>query len=255
MDGPPGPITANPGASVHGNFANYYSFHPTAERISQMPDGLVAAEASRHHGPDYVALDIGCNSGDLTLELLAYLRRELPTRRIWILGVDLDARLIERARLQNRHPDAVSFECLDFTGPDRGPLLDAYLRQRRVCRFHVTFCFSVTMWIHLNGGDAGLERFLRDVCASSEAVLLEPQPWRCYRNAARRLRRAGLPGFPQLEQLRYRGDPMLHVRAILSEQCGFRELAVSERNDWQRRLLLYARPALSGSSDSAESAL
>ena len=97
------------------------------------------------------------------------------------------------------------------------------------------------MWIHLNRGDAGLERFLRDVCACSESVLVEPQPWRCYRTASRRLRRADLGEFELLPELKYRGDMQVHIEKILQEQCGFKRVEVSEENDWQRRLLFYER--------------
>ena len=46
--------------------------------------------------------------------------------------------------------------------------------------FDLVMVFSVTMWIHLNRGDAGLEEFLGFSCRASRNILLEPQPWKCY---------------------------------------------------------------------------
>ena len=85
-------------------------------------------------------------------------------------------------------------------------MLAAYLERttgRR--RFDVAFCFSTTMWVHLNHGDAGLEALLRTLAAWADSVVVEPQPWKCYRNAARRMKRANVDDpFPHLQHLRYR---------------------------------------------------
>lgn len=97
------------------------------------------------------------------------------------------------------------------------------------------------MWIHLNKGDEGLEKFLVDVCSMSEIVLIEPQPWRCYRNASRRLRRANLGEFSHLQGLQMRGDIDAHIERILRENCGFGKIIESEENDWSRKLLLYKK--------------
>lgn len=97
------------------------------------------------------------------------------------------------------------------------------------------------MWIHLNHGDVGLERFLVDLCSCSDELLVEPQPWRCYRSAARRLRRANLGDFPLLEQLQMRGDMQQHIEKILGGKCGFGKLEVTEENGWHRRLVLFER--------------
>ena len=47
--------------------------------------------------------------------------------------------------------------------------------------FDLVMCFSVTMWIHLNRGDKGLAEFLGLCCSLSRNVLVEPQPWKCYK--------------------------------------------------------------------------
>lgn len=50
----------DPGASRHGNFINYYKFHPANERICQLPQGVWF---SQHPDRKYIALDVGCNAG------------------------------------------------------------------------------------------------------------------------------------------------------------------------------------------------
>lgn len=50
----------DPGASRHGNFMNYYTFHPAEERARQLPRGVWRPS---HSDRKYLGLDIGCNSG------------------------------------------------------------------------------------------------------------------------------------------------------------------------------------------------
>jgi hypothetical protein len=37
------------------------------------------------------------------------------------------------------------------------------------------------MWIHLNHGDDGLWAFLEQVSSMTDHLIVEPQPWKCYR--------------------------------------------------------------------------
>lgn len=50
----------DPGASRHGNFMNYYQFHPAEERVRQLPPGVWRVD---HPARKYAVLDIGCNAG------------------------------------------------------------------------------------------------------------------------------------------------------------------------------------------------
>ncbi len=52
----------------------------------------------------------------------------------------------------------------------------------------MTHRFSITKWIHLNGGDAKLETFFQRVhrvLARGGAFILEPQAWDTYGKAKR----------------------------------------------------------------------
>lgn len=50
----------DPGASKHGNFMNYYQFHPAEERVRQLPHGVWRVA---HPARKYAGLDVGCNAG------------------------------------------------------------------------------------------------------------------------------------------------------------------------------------------------
>ncbi|XP_011643723.1 probable RNA methyltransferase CG11342 isoform X2 [Pogonomyrmex barbatus] len=180
---------------------------------------------------------------DLTYILRDFLEETMSQNQpeISLIGIDLDPILIERARERNPRPDCVTFECLDFLSEDCGEILRGYLARMNKTRFDVAFCFSITMWIHLNHGDDGLEAFLRRVCELAEMIVVEPQPWRCYRNASRRLRRAKSEDFPLLKELKYTGDPSKHIENILTRLCDFRRVTVTAGNDWGRMLLIYER--------------
>ncbi|XP_076549145.1 putative RNA methyltransferase CG11342 isoform X2 [Osmia lignaria lignaria] len=230
----------DPGASRHGNFMNYYQFHPAEERVRQLPCGVWR---SAHPDRKYVGLDVGCNAGDLTFVLHDFLEKALSADQaeISLLGVDLDPILIERARERNPRPDRIIFECLDFLTEDRNRTLYEYLRRFEKSRFDVVFCFSITMWIHLNYGDKGLIEFLQKACSIAEMIVIEPQLWKCYRNASRRLRRSTAEDFPLLKTLKLTGDPATHIENILTGLCNFRRVTVTVDNEWKRRLLIYAR--------------
>ena len=50
----------------------------------------------------------------------------------------------------------------------------------------MVLCLSLTKWVHLNDGDAGLIRLFERVHAllrPGGRFLLEPQPWRSYKSA------------------------------------------------------------------------
>jgi len=52
-------------------------------------------------------------------------------------------------------------------------------------RYDVTLCFSVTKWIHLHGGDEGLNQLFENLIALTKPgglLIIEYQPWKSYEN-------------------------------------------------------------------------
>lgn len=125
---------------------------------------------------------------------------------------------------------------------ERDRILTSYLMsQGGRKRFDIVFCFSTTMWIHLNHGDAGLESLLTCLASWADNVIIEPQPWKCYRNAARRLRRANRPPFPFFESLIYRSNVHDHIENVFRNRLGMELHAHLGHSEWQRPVLWYRR--------------
>ncbi|XP_043489393.1 probable RNA methyltransferase CG11342 [Polistes fuscatus] len=236
-------IKADPGASRYGNFMNYYQFHSAEERVRQLPRDVWQSVRSDRK---YVGLDIGCNAGELTYKLYDFFNVNLTNCEeerldIFLLGIDLDPILIERSRKSNPRPDRITFEYGEFLSSECDPTISRYLRKLGRTHFDVVFCFSISMWIHLNHGDDGLVEFFRKACSICDTIVVEPQPWKCYRNASRRLRLANLEDFPLIKKLERKGDMSEQIELILTNLCNFRKVIVTCSNDWQRKIMIFAK--------------
>ncbi|GJE84271.1 S-adenosyl-L-methionine-dependent methyltransferase [Phanerochaete sordida] len=76
-------------------------------------------------------------------------------------------------------PHNVTFRAADWVAAEVAEDAEGY---------DVVVAFSISKWIHLNGGDEGLMRFFRRVHAvlrSGGVFVLEPQPWDTYGKAKR----------------------------------------------------------------------
>jgi len=186
----------------HGNYIQYYGYR-NDEKFKDYRVGLIKKEWV--NGLD--VLDIGCNTGHLTL-LVA---RDLKPRKI--VGVDIDEHLISLAQRNIRHycPTERNFpeSFAKLYGPLRAPFVntgqattggkefpenvcfiqgnyvfscDDYL-DRQEPEYDTVIAFSVTKWVHLNNGDLGMKRFFRRIYRQLRPggrLLLEPQPWKSY---------------------------------------------------------------------------
>lgn len=238
-------IITDPGAAPYGNFINYYSFNPPEERLRLIPASLLQDLRLKEDHGDTLILDVGCNSGDLSVALYKHLVQEpacaedSESSKVHILGFDLDETLIQRAQQSNPLPDFLSFIPLDVT-EDTQQLQD-YLRQHDSSHFHLCVCLAVTMWVHLNHGDSGLLKMLSHLASISQHLLLEVQPWKCYRSAARRLRKLGRSDFEHFKTLKIQGDIAEHVREHLEKHCSMELVQVFGCTTWSRKLVLFKK--------------
>lgn len=79
---------------LYGNFSDYYSFNGDLGRVEKVKDVIMEMEKERKE--EYYVLDIGCNSGVLTFELLKMCLQAM--KNIHILGIDIDEKLICKAK-------------------------------------------------------------------------------------------------------------------------------------------------------------
>jgi SAM-dependent methyltransferase len=184
---------------VYGNFQSYYDFHPAVARSALLPKDLFRILWKEQGSPTTFKLfDVGCNEGDLTLMLLRLAREQLPDDvHVVAFGVDIDTILIERARkkgvelLSSMLNAEAKFVAADFMLDNNNYNLSHYTG-----KLNFVSIFSVTMWVHLNHGDAGLRLFFDRACAllaSKGVILVEPQSWRSYKTARKRALKLQLP--------------------------------------------------------------
>ncbi|XP_068121205.1 RNA 5'-monophosphate methyltransferase [Hyperolius riggenbachi] len=240
----------DPGAVPYGNFPNYYSFHPAESRLSLLPPGqlvqLLRGEKGGGERP-LLALDVGCNTGELSIGLYNHLRKPQEgseeLQDVHFLCCDIDSDLITRAKTANLSPDSITFCSLDIMDPSSLAVLQNFLGKFGRSTFDIGFCMSITMWIHLNHGDNGLVEFLKRLTALCDYLLVEPQPWKCYRSAARRLRKLGKQDFDHFHTLSIRGAMDEQITNILTRHGGSDIVHRFGNTSWDRSLLLYKNRA------------
>ncbi|XP_034230987.1 probable RNA methyltransferase CG11342 isoform X2 [Thrips palmi] len=232
----------DPGAVLLGNFINYYEFHPPEERLKLLPSHLWETKGNE----PYTCLDIGCNSGDLTSRVYECITNSFASgeaspsgskNTCSMLGIDVDPVLIERAQEKNKYVGQITYKCVDFMDDNKSEVIRSHLANDDA-RFDVIFCFSVTMWIHLNHGDNGLNKFLREISEMSKMLVLEPQPWKCYKSAVKRLKRCN-KSFPYFQKLSIRENVEEHIEQYLLETCNFHKVYESPDSKWGRKLMFF----------------
>lgn len=180
----------------YGNFRNYYTFHPPSNRIQRLGEILDyvvenrkseklakrpktdAADSSVVKEDNFLYCDVGCNEGDLTMEVSSAIQSRLADGiNMNTAGVDLDGTLIERANIKVKESksgtkaeffkaDVCALDQLDGSVPDGLDLLSL---------------FSTTMWLHIHAGDDGFREIIKKLCAKTRRFfLIEPQPSKWY---------------------------------------------------------------------------
>ncbi|XP_063933698.1 uncharacterized protein LOC135145505 isoform X2 [Zophobas morio] len=189
----------------YGNYAGYYGYRLTKE--GTLGDRLKIINPNLFEGKKI--LDVGCNTGLVAI----YIAQNLYPKSV--CGVDLDQILIKKAwgnlRWQSssyyyqKETDSyiqfpISFlinlgtipidsDEEDFPGNVKF-ICKNFLDWEPVTLYDTILCFSVTKWIHLNWGDAGIKKLFSNIWGTLEDgghLILEPQPWSSYRSKKRRL--------------------------------------------------------------------
>ncbi len=191
----------NISAHKHGNYHKYYDFHPVTSRTSLMEtSGMFLKMWQAQNEPSVFALlDIGCNEGDLSVGVLKMAVNELPCHvKCILLGVDIDSSLIDLAvnkYVNDETKSHTTFKALNFMdSASVKEYFDSYFVEQNISGFNFASMFSITMWIHLNHNDEGLKQFIAQGVALLSplgSILVEPQPWKCYKAANKRCRKLG----------------------------------------------------------------
>ena len=198
-------------AHKYGNYHKYYTFHPSSARSNFFASGnmFLRLWEAQDRPNDFRILDIGCNEGNLSIDILEQAKKELPsTVNCSLLGIDIDSSLIELANTKYVDSDGVNhriqFSPVNFMDSEATcTFMDTFFAQK--CRaedttdvvrgFNIVCLFSITMWIHLNHDDKGLIDCLQratELLTPLGSLVVEPQPWKCYKSADKRCRKLGL---------------------------------------------------------------
>ncbi|XP_052864467.1 probable RNA methyltransferase CG11342 [Anopheles cruzii] len=232
----------------NGNYHHYYDFRASDSRSAILKALLEALDGALRQPSDesLFLLDVGCNLGHFTAKVKCILH-EVTGRKISAAGLDIDPVLCERA--SSVTPD-VAFLCgnileIATERQPEDPVAD-YMRRHGIAEFDVVCCFSVLMYVHLNGGDDGLRSALDYLCRRGKFLILELQPWKKYRDQVRRLKRSSGEEYPRYGDLAWRGGCGKLEGFITGHIVGngFELLQESsERSEFDRQLWVFRRKA------------
>ncbi|XP_053677543.1 probable RNA methyltransferase CG11342 [Anopheles nili] len=241
----------------NGNYHNYYEFRSDDSRsqilrkyleklwTAQHYDRLTLKDGSIH------MLDIGCNTGQFTAKVRQILTEVTKVGNVRAVGLDLDHKLCERAKRGFPNMEFICGNVMNIAQcdqPGTEDLIKLCLTRMGIQRFDVICCFSVLMYVHLNGGDMGLRKVLDYICANGIFLILELQAWQKYRDHVRRLKRATGQSYPQYAELKWKGGRGMlekYVKTYIQSK-GFKILGEStEKNEFNRQLIFFEKKYIS----------
>lgn len=167
---------------IYGNYSRYYGYRTTDNFHDVRLDVF---NENKDLFENKEILDIGCNSGFITLEIAKKFNIKS------IIGIDIDKTLINktkqflqkcRKKIKGNNEKIFPFNINLIHG--NYVLKDNVLLEIEYPQFDVILCLSVTKWIHLNFGDDGLKQAFRRMFLQLRPggkLILEPQSWDGYR--------------------------------------------------------------------------
>lgn len=168
---------------MYGNYKHYYGKRILDKDFHDIRLDILGSQAEMFR--DKQLLDIGCNSGHLSIQIA----RKFEVKSL--VGLDIDRGLVKDA--QNT---IIQLKREAKSGPGQGfphnmrfvqgnyVLEDDVLLEIERSQFDVILCLSVTKWIHLNFCDAGLKQAFRRMYQQLRPggkLILEPQSFDGYK--------------------------------------------------------------------------
>lgn len=226
-----------------GNFKHYYEFHDaSASRLQGIVPGTFwQIWKSMSEPAEFIILDVGCNEGDVTLELLKLAMDELPSEvKCVAYGIDIDYGLIEVARVRHSKSNMNTLffvvDVMDSVG------FQHFLQQESLNSIAIVGCLRVSMWIHLNYGDNGLIQLFKTLGSlPTKSLLIDPQKVSYYKKAINRNCNLGLKGFPySLDDLSV-SDISSFCFSYFSQNFGFSRRVERDISKWGGTLLFFLK--------------
>ena len=189
-------------AFIHGNYHRYYGYR-LGNNLGEDPRVALLEKRWFHKKR---CLDIGCNEGIVTLDIVMKFGTASMT------GIDVDEHLIKRAcsHLREQRSSSINdFVTSQQTGIDSSDRKNAKSKMQSLAQtwfvhgnilasnidkgsFDCITAFSVIKWIHLHGGDDAVRylfSIVYDLLAPGGRFILEPQPWKSYKAASQKMKK------------------------------------------------------------------
>ncbi|CAO1378945.1 unnamed protein product [Diamesa serratosioi] len=196
----------------YGNYSGYYSKRNGSEKLGNQIEDVrleFLKIFSESHFQSKKVLDIGCNSGMITLSVAKIFNPKA------ILGIDIDSGLIgkkdkiileqmlielisdiARSNLETEKKDPdlenkpeiinslknVTFRTANYI------LKDINRLEFETAQYDTILCLSVTKWIHLNFGDDGIKFLFQRIYKqlnTNGILILEPQSFKTYKKRSK----------------------------------------------------------------------